>query len=75
MAKSNQTEDVKSGNLPTLRWAVVFIAVNPSEPDALLSLVGEDQLGRRVGSLCEHSERQFTTSFYFRFISLNKKNK
>lgn len=77
----NKTADVKSRNAPTLRGAVVFVSVNPGEPDALLGLVREDQLGRRVGSLCEHNQRQLTTNnaptniFFFCFISLNKKNR
>lgn len=58
----NKTEDVKSWNAPTLRGAVVFVSMNPGEPDALLGLVREDQLGRRVGSLCEHNQRQLTAS-------------
>lgn len=77
----NKTENVKSWNAPTLRGAVVFVSVNPGEPDALLGLVREDQLGRRVGSLCEHNQRQLTASnaptniFFFCLISLNKKNR
>lgn len=58
----NKTDDVTSCNVPTLRGAVVFVSVNPGEPDALLGLVREDQLGRRVGSLCEHNQRPLTAS-------------
>lgn len=58
----NKTEGVKSWNVPTLRGAVVFVSLNPGEPDALLGLVREDQLGWRVGSLCEHNQRQLTAS-------------